>query len=149
MSGAARLAAEGALRTGAGLVRVVTDPSSAVAVGCGRPELMVSAVALTDRDPAVRAAAFIELNKALAWATVLAIGPGLGLEGFGPLVFTHVMAWLGQVAALVGVLFCVTYVSNSHCHSTWRRRAFLTPTHLRCSPAATRRCAARVRACFS
>jgi len=66
MPGAARLAGEAALRAGAGLVTVATHPDNAGALS-GRPELMVVAVATA-----------ADLAPALARATVVALGPGLG-----------------------------------------------------------------------
>lgn len=67
MSGAARLAAEAAARTGAGLVSVATHAQHAAVLNTGRPELMCHGVIST-----------AELRPLLERATVLAIGPGLG-----------------------------------------------------------------------
>ena len=67
MPGAARLAGEAALRTGAGLVTVVTVPESVAAILAGRPELVV-------RTPTTRE----ELDD-LCRSGVTAVGPGLGL----------------------------------------------------------------------
>lgn len=72
MSGAPRLAAEAAARTGAGLVSVATHPGHAAMLNLGRPELMCRA-ALTAAD----------LEPLLARASVLAIGPGLGQNDWG------------------------------------------------------------------
>ncbi len=67
MSGAIRLAAEAALRTGAGLVYVATHPASVGVVMSGRPELMCRPVeALPDIEP------LLELADAVV------VGPGLG-----------------------------------------------------------------------
>jgi len=66
MPGAARLAAEAALRAGAGLVTVAVHPSSAGVVA-QRPELMCNATGGAG-----------DLAPALERATLLAIGPGLG-----------------------------------------------------------------------
>jgi hydroxyethylthiazole kinase-like uncharacterized protein yjeF len=68
MPGAARLAGEAALRAGAGLVTLAVHPDNAVAAAV-RPELMCAAVR-TGPD----------LAGVLSRATVLAIGPGLGLS---------------------------------------------------------------------
>ena len=65
-AGAARLAAEAALRVGAGLVSAAVHPACAAQVNAGRPEIMVHAVA--------GAAALAPLLKR---ADVVAIGPGL------------------------------------------------------------------------
>lgn len=67
MSGAVRLCGEAALRSGAGLVTLATDPAHAAFVNAARPELMVRAVAGAD-----------ELKGALEGSQVLAVGPGLG-----------------------------------------------------------------------
>ncbi len=66
-SGAARLAGEAALRTGAGLVSLATHPDHAAILNLGRPELMVRGI-----DAAKN------LDPLLEKATVIAIGPGLG-----------------------------------------------------------------------
>jgi len=67
MPGAARLAAEAALRAGAGLVTVATWPAHVTAIVAGRPEIMCRAV---------ESAA--EVRPLMAAADVVAIGPGLG-----------------------------------------------------------------------
>lgn len=67
MSGAARLAAEAALRAGAGLVHVAAAPSSVDAIMAGRPEIMCRGVTdSSDFDDWVEA------------ADVIVVGPGLG-----------------------------------------------------------------------
>lgn len=65
-AGAIRLSGEAALRSGAGLVRVLTHHSNLVPLLAARPELMVAE--LTPQS----------LHEALDWADVVAIGPGLG-----------------------------------------------------------------------
>ncbi|WP_241607321.1 NAD(P)H-hydrate dehydratase [Rosenbergiella australiborealis] len=65
-AGAIRLSGEAALRSGAGLVRVLTHHSTIMPILAARPELMVAE--LTPES----------LNAALEWADVIAIGPGLG-----------------------------------------------------------------------
>ncbi len=57
---------EAALRSGAGLVRVLTHPENVAPIVTVRPELMVDE--LTSQT----------LKAALQWADVVAIGPGLG-----------------------------------------------------------------------
>ena len=71
MGGAARLAGEGALRVGAGLVSVATHTEHAAALLAGRPELMVRGV----REAK-------ELAPLLERATVVAIGCGLGQDAW-------------------------------------------------------------------
>jgi NAD(P)H-hydrate epimerase len=70
--GAIILCAEAALRTGAGLVSVATQPTTVLALLARRPEAMVAAV--DDADA---------LQKMAAVASVLAVGPGLGTQGWG------------------------------------------------------------------
>ncbi|HVB84264.1 MAG TPA: NAD(P)H-hydrate dehydratase [Rhodanobacteraceae bacterium] len=76
MGGAARLAGEAALRTGAGLVSVATRAAHVPALLAARPELMVHAI-----DAAK------ELTPLLARASVLALGPGLGQGRWGEALF--------------------------------------------------------------
>ncbi len=68
MPGAARLAGEAALRTGAGLVTVATNAEFTAAVLTGRPELIV-------RSPATPQ----ELDELFSHSAI-AIGPGLGMH---------------------------------------------------------------------
>ncbi|MBQ0712304.1 MAG: NAD(P)H-hydrate dehydratase [Porticoccus sp.] len=65
--GAVAMAAEAALRTGAGLVSVATRPEHVSAILARRPELMVKGVASGQ-----------ELVPLLSSPTVLVVGPGLG-----------------------------------------------------------------------
>lgn len=80
MGGAARLAGEGALRAGAGLVSVATHPDHASALLAGRPELMVRGVA----GPG-------DLAPLLERASVLAVGCGLGLDTWARELFAAAM----------------------------------------------------------
>ncbi len=79
MGGAVRLAAEAALRCGAGLVSVATRGAHVPALLAGRPELMVRGVE--------EAASIDDLVDR---ATVVAVGPGLGRATWG--------AWLFEAA---------------------------------------------------
>ena len=75
MAGALRIAGEGALRAGAGLVSVLTRLENCSQVQSGRPELMVRGIEESDmRDV---------LPERLEWASVIAIGPGLGKHDWG------------------------------------------------------------------
>jgi ADP-dependent NAD(P)H-hydrate dehydratase / NAD(P)H-hydrate epimerase len=71
-AGAIRLCGEAALRGGAGLVSVATQPEHLVALNAGCPELMAHAV----NGPQA-------LEPLLERASVLAVGPGLGQGAWG------------------------------------------------------------------
>jgi len=75
-SGAARMAGEAALRSGAGLVAIASHPAHAAMLNIGRPELMCHSIASAD-----------ELQPLLNWADVLVLGPGLGQNKWGQQLF--------------------------------------------------------------
>jgi NAD(P)H-hydrate epimerase len=81
LAGAARLAAEAAARSGAGLVSVATRAVHAGWQAAARPELMFHGVETPD-----------ELTPLLSRATVIAIGPGLGREEWGRTLLRAVLA---------------------------------------------------------
>jgi NAD(P)H-hydrate epimerase len=80
LGGAVRLAAEAALRSGAGLVTVATRPENVAAVTGYRPELMCLGV----QQPA-------DLDAVLARASVIALGPGLGQDDWSRALFQRVL----------------------------------------------------------
>lgn len=80
MPGAVRLAAEAALRVGAGLVTVASLPEHLAAVTASRPELMFRAV----RDGS-------DVAQAMAGADVIAVGPGLGQDRWASRVLAAVI----------------------------------------------------------
>lgn len=71
MAGAVRLAAEASLRAGSGLTTVATRPEHVAAMAAARPEVMWRGI----EDVA-------GLQPLLQRATVVVIGPGLGLDGW-------------------------------------------------------------------
>jgi len=79
-SGAPRMAGQGALRAGAGLVTVATHPEHAHLVNITQPELMCRSVT-----------AAADLVPMLERATVIAVGPGLGQDQWGRELFEHVL----------------------------------------------------------
>ena len=81
MAGAVRLAGEAALRTGAGLVTIATDPSHAGVLVGSRPELMC--VGIADAN---------ELSQRIEKADVIAFGPGLGQSDWARELFAVVAA---------------------------------------------------------
>ncbi|MBF0105251.1 MAG: NAD(P)H-hydrate dehydratase [Deltaproteobacteria bacterium] len=76
MTGAARLACEGALRVGSGLVSLATREKHAALVNIGRPEIMSHGV----EKPS-------DLGKRLSLATVVAVGPGIGRGRFAEIMW--------------------------------------------------------------
>ncbi|MCX8048980.1 MAG: NAD(P)H-hydrate dehydratase [Methylohalobius sp.] len=80
-TGAARMAAEAALRVGAGLVSVATRKSHAAYLNLGRPEIMAHGVETPE-----------ELERLLQRATVAAIGPGLGQSEWAKSLLRSVLA---------------------------------------------------------
>jgi NAD(P)H-hydrate epimerase len=76
MGGAARLAGEGALRAGAGLVTVATRPENVATITGNRPELMSRGVSGGE-----------DLAALMARATVVALGPGLGQDDWARSLF--------------------------------------------------------------
>ncbi|CNH90814.1 putative carbohydrate kinase [Yersinia pekkanenii] len=71
LGGAIRMAGEAALRSGAGLVRVLTHIEHVAPILAARPELMVQE--LTDET----------LEQGIHWADALVVGPGLGQSDWG------------------------------------------------------------------
>lgn len=79
-SGAIRLAAEAALRSGAGLVSVATRAAHSSFINSGRSEIMSHSVESGD-----------QLNGLLARVDVVVIGPGLGQQQWGQSMFAEIM----------------------------------------------------------
>ncbi|MFP4061161.1 MAG: NAD(P)H-hydrate dehydratase [Halochromatium sp.] len=101
MSGAPRLAGEAALRVGAGRVAIATHPAHAAVLNLGRPELMVHGVAETDAlgtrpettlETGLDRVSELTLENALARASVVALGPGLGQKTWGQALYQRVLA---------------------------------------------------------
>ena len=78
MPGAIRLCGEAALRSGAGLVTIATDPAHAAMIVATRPELMAHAVSNAS-----------ELEPLLDRASVIAFGPGLGRSAWAAELFAR------------------------------------------------------------
>ena len=80
MPGAVRLAAEAALRVGAGLVTVLTHPAHAASLVIARPEIICHGI-----DDAAAARAHLEA------ADVIALGPGLGQSAWARAMYAAVV----------------------------------------------------------
>ncbi|MBK8181983.1 MAG: NAD(P)H-hydrate dehydratase [Candidatus Competibacteraceae bacterium] len=81
LAGAARLAAEAAARCGAGLVSVATRAAHAGLQAAVRPELMFHGIETPE-----------ELAPLLDRASIIAVGPGLGRNGWGRAMLQAVLA---------------------------------------------------------
>ncbi|TDJ20822.1 MAG: NAD(P)H-hydrate dehydratase [Gammaproteobacteria bacterium] len=79
-AGAARLSAEAAARTGAGLVSLATHANHAALITMGVPEIMAHSIENS-----------IEIKPLLGKASVVAIGPGLGQSTWGSSLFSKVL----------------------------------------------------------
>lgn len=75
-SGAVLLAAEAALRVGAGLVSIATHPDHASVLNLSRPEIMCHGIDSKE-----------QLDPLIEKATVLVIGPGLGQSAWSQMIF--------------------------------------------------------------
>src|SRR3990167_1212474 len=82
MPGAVRLAAEGAARTGAGLVTVATRKAHLATTMNGRPELLCYGIE----------SSMSTLDALLQQASVIVLGPGLGQSTWSKHVFDRVIA---------------------------------------------------------
>lgn len=80
MPGAVRLAGEAALRSGAGRVSIATHPSHSASITSNRPELMCLGIATPQN-----------LDRLLANASVVALGPGLGTSDWAVGLFEHLI----------------------------------------------------------
>lgn len=87
MPGAIRLAAEAALRTGAGLVRVASRTEHQLLVLAGRPELMWAASGRSNTD----------YSASAAWASVRVLGPGLGQDEWARSLWSAQLALPGPL----------------------------------------------------
>jgi NAD(P)H-hydrate epimerase len=116
--GAGLLAAEGALRSGAGLVTLAAEPSTA-AVYEGRV-LEAMTARLDPDDPEGSLAPLLER------ADVVALGPGFGLDAFARRVVEHVaLGWPGPVVLDADALTC--FAGRAEALSSARGPRVLTP----------------------
>ncbi len=85
-SGAARMAAEAAARSGAGLVSLATGKTHAAMISAICPEIMSHGI---DEQS--------QLKPLLKNASVIGIGPGLSVEAWGQLLFSAALQWSGPL----------------------------------------------------
>jgi hydroxyethylthiazole kinase-like uncharacterized protein yjeF len=79
-SGAIKMAAEAALRVGAGLVSVATKPDIALTLNLGRPEIMCHGINSEKK-----------LALLLDKATVVIVGPGMGQSSWAKKLFLRIL----------------------------------------------------------
>lgn len=109
--GAISICGQGALRAGAGLVKVATDKSNVEALNALRPELMT--VDMRDSHA---------LAQAIAWADVIALGPGMGLDPENEIIIEDVLSAEKPTVIDADALNIMARVGLSFC-----KRAILTP----------------------
>jgi hydroxyethylthiazole kinase-like uncharacterized protein yjeF len=106
MSGAVRMAAEAAARVGAGLISVATRPKHAVAINVARPEIMVYGIEELK-----------QLDLLLQKATVIVLGPGLGMSSWSKMLFDSVLVVKKPLVVDADALNIL--VSNHQAHDNW------------------------------
>jgi ADP-dependent NAD(P)H-hydrate dehydratase / NAD(P)H-hydrate epimerase len=79
MSGAARMVAYAALRSGVGLVKVACPENIRMEVAMQTPEIMTIGLPETSKGT-ISAKAIDDLKEQLHWADAVAVGPGLGKD---------------------------------------------------------------------
>ncbi|MFK5985737.1 MAG: NAD(P)H-hydrate dehydratase [Pseudomonadota bacterium] len=85
MPGAVKLAAMAALRSGAGLVKILTHYEHTLAIQSNYPELIVIGLSATENNNLIT-------DNTVDWADSIAIGPGLGTDEWAQILFNRVLA---------------------------------------------------------
>lgn len=83
MPGAVRIAAEGALRLGSGLVTVLTRPEHVQTTVCGRPEILCYGINELSQ----------QLDELCSKASIIVIGPGLGQSRWSKQLFNQILSY--------------------------------------------------------
>ena len=96
--GAARLTATAALRAGAGLVVLAAPESLLTAMEASTAEVIK--LPLPEHEGAIANNAFATLAERLAWANVVALGPGLGTSPAVKELVTHVLRTFSGLVVL-------------------------------------------------
>ncbi|NOU52029.1 NAD(P)H-hydrate dehydratase [Pseudoalteromonas sp. JBTF-M23] len=104
MAGAIRLAAEAALRAGAGLVSVATHPDNVACVLQGRYELMVHGIEDVQ-----------QLSVLMSKADVMVIGPGLGQDEWAQALFSQSTQFAKQVVCDADGLNLLAQTKKRYC----------------------------------
>ncbi|QFG69919.1 NAD(P)H-hydrate dehydratase [Ornithinimicrobium pratense] len=123
--GGALLAAEAALRVGAGKVQVVTTESTATALAVALPETMVRGVSEDSTGQLTLEAADIAVELAQECEAVL-IGPGLGDPESARALTARILPGL-QTSVVLDALALVAVTEDPSCLEHLQGRAVLTP----------------------
>lgn len=110
LAGAARLAAEAAARTGAGLITVATRPEHVAGLLAARPEVMSHGITSPD-----------QLAPLMRQASVIAIGPGLGQDDWARSLWEEVRSYQGcpLVVDADALNLLAQDTSNKERHDDW------------------------------
>ncbi len=84
MAGAALLCSRAAMRSGCGMVKIITHESNRIIMQQSIPEAMISTYTTWEE-------AITELEKGLAWATVVAAGPGIGVNDISEKMISYLI----------------------------------------------------------
>jgi NAD(P)H-hydrate repair Nnr-like enzyme with NAD(P)H-hydrate dehydratase domain len=128
MAGAAMLAARGALRSGAGMVKCVVAPGSVGAIQEGEPAAL--AAAWPDDDASLE-------HTIGAWADIVLVGPGLGREHAREMVERLLHSWRGPVVLDADALNAFAGDADALGPLLAGRASLLMPPNVRVSSAAT------------
>lgn len=123
--GGALLAAEAALRVGAGKVQVVTTESTATALAVAMPETMVRGVSEDSSGQLTLEAADVAVELAQECEAVL-IGPGLGDPEKARALTARILSDL-QTSVVLDALALVAVTEDPSCVEHLQGRAVLTP----------------------
>jgi hydroxyethylthiazole kinase-like uncharacterized protein yjeF len=118
MGGAVRLAGEAALRTGAGAVSIATRPEHAFSILGNCPELMCHGIQEAEK-----------LNPLLTKATVIVVGPGIGLEHWGSSLFKKVLETHLPLIIDAQALHLFAHYSSKRSHLPSRHKRWILTPH--------------------
>lgn len=90
MAGAIRLSSEASLRSGAGLVTVVSHSINQSIINNNRPELMFCAF---DEYQSHTSSDWLKLKDKIDWCSNIVLGPGLGIQEWGQALFAFLLTF--------------------------------------------------------